>query len=387
MTDDATTTSSTTTSESRLAPALTAGMPRWVPRAILLFWAGFALLWVLEGVLHSLRGFFVTILVSLFLSFAIEPAVNWLAQRGWRRGAATGLMFLALIAATSVFVFAIGSLVVNQVQDFRDEAPRYLNNLERSINRRFDTEVDFDELAAKIQESDTIDRLANEALQFGLSALAVVFQFLTIGLFTFYLVADGPRLRRTICSRMPPDRQAQVLRGWELAIEKTGGYLYSRVLLALISSTAHWVALTIIDVPYPLALAVWIGIVSQFVPVVGTYLAGILGVGIAALDDPGNALFVLAVVVVYQQVENYVLAPRVTAHTLSLHPAVAFAGVIVGAALLGPVGALLALPMAAVLQAFVSSFGDRHDVIESDLLADPQERPSYRSFRLTRRDR
>lgn len=372
--------------------SLIGDMPRWVPRAIFAFWAGFAALWVMKGILHSLRGFSITILVSLFLSFAIEPAVNWLAQRGWRRGIATGLVFVVIFVSSSVFVFAIGSLVVNQVQDFVDDAPIYLDDIETWVNDKFDANVDFDDLRKKLEEdkgtNDFLNDAAGKALQFGITALGVLFQMLTIGLFTFYLVADGPRLRRTICSRLRPDRQAQVLRGWELAIDKTGGYLYSRFLLAVISSIAHWVGLSIIGVPYPVALGVWVGVMSQFVPVVGTYLAGALAVVIALLDDPIHGLITLALIAVYQQVENYLLAPRVTAHTLSLHPAVAFAGVIIGAALLGPVGALLALPAAAVIQAVVSSFGERHAVIESDLLAEPTTRVTeHRSFRMSRRVR
>ncbi len=366
--------------------SFTAGMPRWVPRAIITFWTGLALLWVMRGVLHSLRGFLVTLLVSLFLSFAIEPAVNALARRGWRRGGATGLVFVTLLVVSSVFVFAIGSLVVNQVRDFADQAPEYLDEIEQWVNERFDADVDFQDLGSTIQDSNLLDNVGTKALEFGITALGVVFQMLTIGLFTFYLVADGPRLRRAICSRLPPDRQAQVLRGWELAIDKTGSYLYSRLLLAILSAAAHWIALSIIGVPYPLALAAWVGIVSQFVPVVGTYIAGALAVLVALINDPIDGLLVLGVVVVYQQVENYLLAPRVTAQTLSLHPAIAFGGVVVGASLLGPVGALLALPAAAVFQAFASSFGERHDVIESDLLAEPVTRSArHRTFRMSRR--
>jgi predicted PurR-regulated permease PerM len=105
---------------------------------------------------------------------------------------------------------------------------------------------------------------------------------------------------------------------------------------------ATWLALTLIGVPYPLALAAWVGLVSQFVPTVGTYLAGALPVLIALFHDPVDALWVLAFILVYQQFENIVLSPRVTARTMSLHPAVAFGAVIAGGAVLGPIGALLA---------------------------------------------
>jgi hypothetical protein len=108
---------------------------------------------------------------------------------------------------------------------------------------------------------------------------------------------------------------------------------------------------------------------SQFLPVIGTYLAGVLPVLVALLDDPIRALWVLIVIVVYQQIENYLFAPRITARTLELHPAVAFSAAIAGAAMLGPVGALLALPACATVQGFLSEWGPSHDVVESPLTA------------------
>ena len=134
--------------------------------------------------------------------------------------------------------------------------------------------------------------------------------------------------------------------------------------------------------PYTLALALWVGIISQFIPVIGTYIAGALAVLVAVLNDPVDGIIVLAFVIVYQQVENYYFAPRVTAQTLSLHPAVAFGAVIVGAALLGPVGALLALPATAVMSAFIAELGERHEVVESELTAyDERRAPKRRWFR------
>jgi predicted PurR-regulated permease PerM len=193
----------------------------------------------------------------------------------------------------------------------------------------------------------------------------------TIGLFTFYLVADGPRLRRTVCSVLPPGRQAVTLGVWELAIDSTGGYVYSRVLLAACSAVATTVFLTLTGVPYPLALGLWVGLVSQFVPTVGTYMAGALPVLIALLDNPVSALWVLAFIVVYQQFENMMLSPRITARTMALHPAVAFGAVIAGGAIMGPIGALLALPAAASAQALVSIYLHRYEVIVDPLTSTP----------------
>ncbi|MGH8985948.1 MAG: AI-2E family transporter [Acidimicrobiia bacterium] len=351
-------------------------MPGWVPRAIVLFFAGAAALFTLAWLIRELRGLLLILLVSLFLALALEPAVNYLGRRGWRRGVATGLVFLGLVVAIAGFVAAISVLVVDQVSSFADEADSYGDQIEDYARDWFDADIDVDEAIDDLTDEDGPLRefAENNAADIATAVLGGVFQAFTVALFTFYLVADGPRLRRAICSILRPERQREVLRAWELAIDKTGGYIYSRALLALLSATATWIALTIIGVPYALALALWVGIISQFIPVVGTYIGGALPVVIAGLHEPVDIIWTLAFIIVYQQIENYLFAPRITAHTMEMHPAVAFGTVIAGAALIGPVGAVLALPAAAVGQAFVSTYVQRHDVVESSLTREPRRR-------------
>lgn len=351
-------------------------MPAWVPRAMLLFFLGVAALFTLTWLIRELRELLLILLVSLFLAFALEPAVNYLARRGWRRGVATGLVCLAVVVAIAGFVAAMSVLVVDQVSSFADDAESYGRQIEDYARDWFDAEIDVDEAVDDLTAEDGPLRefAANNATDIAAAVVGGVFQAFTVALFTFYLVADGPRLRRTICSLLRPERQREVLRAWELAIDKTGGYIYSRALLAGLSALATWVALTIIGVPYALALALWVGIISQFIPVVGTYIGGALPVVIAALHDPVDIIWTLAFIVVYQQIENYLLAPRITARTMEIHPAVAFGTVIAGAALIGPVGAVLALPAAAIGQAFVSTYVQRHDVVESELTDEPRRR-------------
>ena len=205
----------------------------------------------------------------------------------------------------------------------------------------------------------------------------MIFRFFTILLFTFYLVADGPRFRRLICSFLRPDRQREVLANWEVAIQKTGGYLYSRLLLGIIQAVGHYIAFVVIGVPYPLALALFVGVVSQFVPVVGTYIANGFPALIALSIDPVKALWVVVFAIVFQQVENYFAAPRITARTMSLHPAVAFGSVLAGVGLFGPIGAIIALPAAAVFQAIGSAYFERHEVVESHMTAEPTRRRTW----------
>ncbi|WP_420439882.1 AI-2E family transporter [Candidatus Poriferisodalis sp.] len=354
-------------------------MPRWVPRAIV--GAMFAVVglataaWLLE----QLRDLLMVLLVSLFLSFAMEPAVNWLAGKGLKRGLGTAAVFLFSALAAAAFGAAIASVLAEQINKLIDDAPGYLADIEQWADEQFGIQLSTDDLAAQFTEGGTaaslLSDVAGNLVSVGSMAINVALQLFTVALFTFYLVAEGPRLRRLVCSALRAERQAVVLRGWELAIDKTGGYIYSRTLLAIAAFLVHWAAFAIIGVPSPLPLAMWVGVLSQFVPVVGTYLAGLLPLLIALLDNPVSAIWVVIVVLAYQQLENYVLSPRVTAHTMNIHPAVAFGSVLVGAALLGSVGALLAVPAAATIQAFVSTYISRHELIESEMFDTPQAAP------------
>ncbi|HSM65947.1 MAG TPA: AI-2E family transporter, partial [Ilumatobacteraceae bacterium] len=259
------------------------------------------------------------------------------------------------------------------------ESDAYITDTVDFLNDTFGSNIDPQDVIAEFNDPDGrvqefIRSQSDEAVRLSLAVVAVIFQGLTVLLFTYYLVADGPRLRRSICSRLSPARQVQVLQGWELAITKTGGYLYSRALLALLSAFFHWIVFQSIGTPAPVALALWVGLISQFLPVVGTYLAGVLPVLLTLLDSPLNALIVIGFIVVYQQIENYFFAPRITARTMELHPAVAFGAALAGASLLGFVGALLALPAAAMFQAIVSEWGPRYDVADTRLTAIPPPR-------------
>ena len=351
-------------------------MPSWVPRAIALFWVGAIAVLAVRELFHQLSDFLILLIISLFLALAIEPAVNRLAARGWKRGAATGLMLISVFAATISFVIAIGSLVATQTQDLISNRDHYVIETVRFLNETFGASIDpqtwirsFSDPTSSLQNffSNQQDRV----LDLSLGALSGLLQILSITLFTFYLVSDGPKLRRALCSRLPVERQRVVLTLWDLAIAKTGGYIYSRALLAAISAIFHWIVFQSIGAPAPAALAIWVGLVSQFLPVVGTYLAGVLPILLVFLDSPVKALIVIIFIALYQQFENFLLAPRITARTLELHAAVAFGAAIAGGAVLGPIGAVLALPFAAMVQGFASNWGNRYEIVENPLVAMP----------------
>ena len=272
---------------------------------------GVAALWYLRGVVTSLRPLIIMLLVSLFLSFALEPAVNRLERLGLRRGLGTALVFSVGIAALGGFGVQVGSLLAEQVTEFNENVPGYLTEVDNFLDNNFGIENATEDLRARYDSgalASLLGNLADDLARFGSTVANVLFQLFTIGLFTFYLVAEGPKVRRMICSFLAPRRQRLVLDVWDVAVEKTGGYILSRSLLGIISAGVHWAAFEIIGLPSALALALWVGVMSQFVPVVGTYIAGALPVLIGLLSEPIDGLSAVIVVAVYQQVENYLLS-------------------------------------------------------------------------------
>ncbi|MFJ3309178.1 AI-2E family transporter [Streptomyces sp. NPDC086549] len=345
-----------------------ARMPRWLPRAMVLALALVAVFQLGSWAFHQLTGLLINILIAFFLALAIEPAVSWMAARGMRRGVATFLVFLGLVIVTAGFVTLLGSMLAGQIVKMVEGFPGYLDSLINWVNQTFHTDLRRVDVQEGLLHSDWLRKYAQTSaagvLDVSAQVLGGLFRLLTITLFSFYFAADGPRLRRAICSVLPPARQAEVLRAWEIAVDKTGGYLYSRGLMALVSGIAHYILLEALGVPYAPVLGVWVGLVSQFIPTIGTYLAGALPMLIAFTVNPWYAVWVLVFVVVYQQFENYVLQPKLTSKTVDIHPAVAFGSVIAGTALLGAVGALIAIPAVATLQAFLGAYVKRYDVTD-----------------------
>lgn len=345
---------------------------RWILTLLGVIFAVWLVAMMATSLLRQLSSLLTWVLVALFASFALEPAVDWLARRGWRRGLATGAILFAIAVVSIVMVGMMIPLVVDQLRALIDAAPDILANVSGYTERWFNVEISQATIEDQLKNADSnlagfATNIAGNVFGFASSLLGAIFMLLTVGLFTFYFTADGPRFRRTVLSVLPPARQQHVLWIWEVAIEKTGAYLYSRLLLALVSGVATFTVLSVLEIPFAVPLSVWMGLVSQFIPTVGTYIAMALPLLVTVVESPWKALILLVFFTLYQQLENYVLSPRITAKTMELHAAVAFGCAIAGASIAGLIGAFIALPVAAIVQAVVSSALDRHEVIEADL--------------------
>ena len=310
--------------------------------------------------------------IALFVAVALEPPVHYLAKRGWRRGTATGLVFLVVFLMAIGFLVALAPLLIEQVEDFIDLVPGWVDSTVTWLNNTFGIDLSSD-IASGLEEEASFlaSWLAQHAggIVGGIIGVgAAVGSFLifasTVAIFAFYMVAELPQLQQTVLSAMPERQQRRALHIWDVAVEKMGGYIYSRLVLAFVSATFTTLFLVILDVPFALSLGVFVGVLSQFVPVVGTYIAAILP-ALVALSSNGltTALIVTAYFIGYQQLENLVFSPRITKRTMSIHPAISIAAIIIGGNLMGAIGVVLALPMTGIIQALISETRRRHEVV------------------------
>jgi predicted PurR-regulated permease PerM len=369
------------------------GAPTWIAsvvrngiwQAIAAILITLAALWFL-GQARSLVRY---LILAWLLSIALEPAVFYLHdKRGWRRGSATGLILAAVLALIVVMGVLLVPVLSHGISQISTNVPKYVAQINSYTQRHFHTTVI--SVTSSQQSGQAAQGASNFLKQHGKDilgaiggALGAIFSIFTIGLFTFYLTANGPKVRRALLSRMRPERQERALWALNEAIKKMGGYFYSRGLLALINGTLMFITLEILGVPFALPLAMFEGVVAEFIPVVGTYVAGAIPVLVALAEvSPTAALIVVVEILVYQQVENYFLSPRISQKTMELNAGIAFGAAMAGGAVGGFIGAFFALPIAAVIQSFLSNYSKKYEVTESDLTTvDPPKTPKPKEER------
>ncbi len=348
--------------------------PAWVRPTIL--WTLAVVVAVVAGVdvLRALGGVIAYLVLALFFSFALEPAVNFLhAHWHWRRGAATGallfIVFCLMVLIVLIFVPALlkgASVIASHISERGPELAEWAKeNL--GIDLATDS-ISSGAAQAATSLAGSSHHPMSVLLGFAASLIGGIFGVFTVAMFIFYMVADAPRFKRSVLSFFSPKRQEELLSIWEAAIEKTGGYFYSRLLLAVINGGLFYIVLRILDVPGAAALAFFEGTVAAFIPIIGTYISAIVPLVSAYISNgAADALVLLIYVLIYQQVENYLISPKIQGKTMQLHPAVAFGAALAGGALGGLLWAFLALPFAATVQASTSLYLERHEVVESEM--------------------
>jgi len=352
------------------APALhvkISGQTIWqVIGAILLTLFGLWAIGEMSGLLWMLG-------ISFFFSLALQPAVLWLVDRyGWRRGAAVGVIYLAGFVFMILMVVVLIPAIAELASTIGAKGGAWLSSTSAWIEDTFHVDV---------WQPGTGEQIADETAQtlitwaqgaFGsllglaTTGIGLVFNLATIAMFTFYFTADAPRFQRSILSHMSPIAQQRVGWTWDEAVKQTGGYFYSRMLLMLINSTGFFFTMVLVGMPvsFAIPLAVFGGFVSVFIPAIGTYIGGAVPILLTlAIQGWTAALIVLGYVLIYQQAENYWLSPKISSKTMTLNGAVAFGAALAGGAIAGPMGAFMALPVAALIISLTSNFVKSYDVV------------------------
>ncbi|MEX1210572.1 MAG: AI-2E family transporter [Candidatus Nanopelagicales bacterium] len=323
-------------------------------------------------------GVIFTVLMSWFFALAMAPAVNVLSKR-MRRGLATLIVMGGVALFLVAFFAAFGALLVDQIIEIVESVPVLAAQALEWFNQTFGQSYTAEELLAQVNlDEEALKQIATDAAKgifgFAVSLIGGIFGLFTFGLLAFYLSADGPRLRRYLATMLPTQSQSVFLNVWDITADKTGRYVAARAILAAVSSFCSGIVFAIIGLPYWLPLALWTGIVAQFVPTIGTYISIILPVIVGLLSgNPWLGVIVLVYAVIYQQIENLTIEPKISAKAVDVHPAYGFVSVLLGASLFGIAGALLAIPVGAMVLALVQLYVKRHGLVEEAALSEPPE--------------
>ena len=324
------------------------------PRTVLLVLGLIIATGIVLEVLWIARHVLSWIFIALFLTLALNPAVDWMERRTKRRALSTAVVFIAALTAIVGIGWLFVPTLVDQVNDFAVKVPDYLDDLTKGRGR-----------LGFLQEKYHLVDKARDALKeggaaklFGLSGTAVavakgvvtaVVATLTITFMTFFMLLEGPRWMERFYSLLKPASR----RRWQAVgrdIYRTvGGYVTGNLLISLIAGTLTAIVLAIMGVPYAIALGLIVGILD-LIPLAGATIAAIIVGAVAFLHSIPAGIVVVAFFLVYQQVENHVLQPVVYGRTVQLSPLAVLISVLIGAELAGVLGALAAIPVAGTLQ-------------------------------------
>jgi predicted PurR-regulated permease PerM len=315
-----------------------------------------ATLLVLRG-LYSVRGILVQVLVALFITVSLEPAVQWLTGRGLRRGLAVTLIFVVVFAALLGFLISVTPPLVKQGRQLIDDLPGYLDELKarsaqfRGLNDRFNLSSQLQGIIGSIP-----GRIGSGVLGFTGRLFGALFSTLTVLVFTVYFMADLPRIRNGLVWLFPAPRRPRAKQVVDLLVDKVGGYMIGNIIISIVAGIAAYVAFKVLGVPFAVALAVLVA-VFDLIPMIGATLGAIVGVAVALFATQQlwpTTVLVAVFFVAYQQIENYLIAPRVLKTTVDIGASAVLLAGLIGATLLGLVGALMAIPVAAAFNVLLN---------------------------------
>ena len=311
---------------------------------------GVFLAWFLTQALIQARSVIILIVVSMFLAVGLNPIVESLMRRGMRRTMAIAIVFLVVIAAFVGFGFAVVPPVAEQSDEFVQNIPQYLDDLRgNSTIRQFDDDYGVIQKAQDyVTSGDLGQRLFGGLIGVGRIVINAVFGAFSVLILTLYFLASLPSMKRQAYRLVPATRRERVQLLADEVLTRIGGFVSGAFTVAFIAAVTSYIFLLTVGLPYALALAVFVGLLD-LIPLVGATIAAVGVTILGFIESPVVGVACLVFYIAYQQFENYVIYPRVMRRAVDVPAALTVVAVLLGGALLGIVGALLAIPVAAAI--------------------------------------
>jgi predicted PurR-regulated permease PerM len=313
---------------------------------------GVALAYGLVMALIAVQSVLVLLLTAAFLAIGLNPAVEALERRHMRRSFAVAVVLFVVLLFFVGFGFAVVPPIVEQAQAFVNAAPAYVAQLQdneriASLDERFgllERAQDF------VADPERIGMgAAGGVLGVGKVVFGFFFSTLTVFIVTLYFLANLPSIKAQAYRLVPRTRRARVGLLTDEILARVGGYVAGAVSIASLSAGLAYVLLTVLEIDYAVALAMLV-FLTGLIPLIGATIGAVVLTGVALFTSVQAGVIVAVYFVIYQQVENYVLYPRIMQRSVDVSPAATVVAVLVGGALLGVLGALLAIPIAAAVQ-------------------------------------
>jgi predicted PurR-regulated permease PerM len=320
---------------------------------------------------YTARGVLILALIALFLAVSLDPAVRALTRWHIRRGIAIVVVVLVVLGMAAAFLQSVIPAMVGQFQAMVTDFPHYLASLQHrsgslhQLSDRYHLTSQINKLVASVP-----GRLGSGALGISKRIFSVLASTLTVAVLTVYFLADLPRLRRSAVLLFPRAHRARFSRIGDVMVDKVGSYMIGNILISLVAGLAAFGALAALGVPFAVPLA-FVVAVTDLIPMIGATLGAVICVAVALLATRLWPTTVLVAIffVAYQQLENYLLAPRIMRRPVQLSPAAVLLAGLIGGAALGLVGALMAIPIAAGAKVLLSERLQARDAADSDAAA------------------
>lgn len=309
---------------------------------------------VLALLAYAVRGMLVLVFLGFFFALGVEPAIAWLQRHRVRRGLAIACIVLVILIVIGVLVLLALVPAISQLGHFVARVPEMLAGLSANLSESGDLRAHLHDPAEqeKLKEAaSTAATFALQALGAGFAALGVVFGSVfaacTAGALMVYFALAMPRIHAAVDrSEATAPGRAEALRA---AMSRVGGYVTGQAVVSLCAGVTSYAFFLIAGVPYPALLAVVVALLDA-IPQVGATLASVAGTVVALSESLSLAVITLLFFIIYQAIENYLITPRVFAKAVELSPLGAFVAILIGGALAGVLGAMLALPVTAALK-------------------------------------